>query len=591
MRYKKFIPQQYPQIYKLLDEIRSKKPENYKALKKLLVKYPKDKHYLFSKSDLIKAFRYLKKMRKINEKETIPSILIENPVRSMSGVNVVSVLTRPNLCPGQCIFCPNDILMPKSYIRSEPSCRRALNCRFDPYEQVTIRMKALTSTGHPADKIELLILGGTWNSYSENYRVWFVRELFRALNEFSQQHNYDEQVNFNIAPEIDDIEVYKKLNYNEILKSELYQKNQHNIMIDDGEGNYSQLVNQQIINETSVHRCVGLAVETRPDLINFRQLRNFRKLGVTKVQIGVQTLRPSIRKINKINISLEDIKYSFKILRLTGFKILAHVMFNLYTAAPEDDYSSYKEIFNSGHYKPDELKIYPAVVTENTELNDLYQKGLHQIYKPEQLLELLAKCFEITPSYCRLPRVIRDIPSTEIIAGNKISNLREVVEEKMFRENRICSDIRAREIKNLEIKSAKYSVIKYNTEVSDEYFLQYTNSENKIIALLRLTLALRDTGIYSTMIDYFPELENSAIIREIHVYGRSLKINHRNKNSPQHSGFGKALIDKAMNIAGKFNFKKLAVISSVGTREYYRKGGFYDGELYQFKNIHYENRK
>ena len=586
MKYKKFIPQQYPQIYKLLDEIRSTRPENYQQLKKLLVKYPKDKQYLFSKSDLIKAFRYLKKNKMINENETIPSILIQNPVRSMSGVNVVSVLTRPNLCPGQCIFCPNDILMPKSYIRSEPSCRRALNCRFDPYRQVTTRMRALISTGHPADKIELLVLGGTWNSYPENYRVWFVQELFRALNEFSQHHNYEEQASFNIPLEIDDVEAFKKLNYNEILKSEIYQKNRHNFMIDDGEGNYPQLINQQIINETSNHRCVGLVVETRPDLINFEQLRNFRKLGVTKVQIGVQTLIPSIRKVNKINVSLEDVKFSFKILRLTGFKIHAHVMFNLYSATPEDDYYSYEEIFKSSHYKPDELKIYPAVVTENTELNNLYQKKLHQIYEPEQLLELLAKCFEITPPYCRLPRVIRDIPSTEILGGNKISNLREAVEKKLIQENRNFSDIRAREIKNLNTESPEYSVIAYNTDISKEYFMQYTNPENKIIALLRLTLPFKDTDIYSSMLDYFPELEDSATIREIHVYGRTLKINQRIENSPQHSGLGKALIDKAVNLAGKYKFKKLAVIASVGTREYYRKIGFYDGEYYLFKNIY-----
>ncbi len=511
-----FNPKEYEnQLRRLIGELKAGKDYD-----KVIRRYPKTKTDLFSKSEVIAGLRHF----------GLSDKMLAKPIRTMSGVVPVTLLTKPYPCPGKCIFCPLDTRMPKSYLSAEPGAQRAAANNFDPYNQITSRLQTYYANGHTTDKAELIILGGTWSAYPLPYKIWFVSRCFEALNEFKPG---------------------KKLKRPQL----------------SGEAGWERLLKAQKINETAATRCVGLSIETRPDFITLGQLIELRKMGVTKIQIGIQSLNDRILKLNQRGHTTAATKKAIKLLRSFGFKIQAHWMANLYGATPNKDVADFKKLFGQKWYRPDELKIYPCSLIETAELMEYYRKGLWQPYSREQLMKVMVKVLPMVGSYCRVSRMIRDFSSGDIVAGNKATNFRQLVEAKA----KNIKEIRSREVKNKNIaaENLHLKVLTYTTSTGTEKFIEWVTPENQIAGFLRLALPKDKAPI--------KELENSALIRELHVYGQALALGQAHKT--QHSGLGGQLLTKAKELAK--GYKKLSVISSIGTRQYYQKYGFKRGELYQ----------
>ena len=576
----------------------------------LVKKYPKPGGEVFSKEELVRAYRSLagKHGLKPFSEEVIAHIRMK-PVRTVSGVAPVTVLTKPFPCPGKCIFCPNDIRMPKSYLADEPGAQRAERNWFDPYLQTYTRLESLHAIGHKVDKVELIILGGTWSYYPEAYQIWFIKECFRALNDFGKRDSRPEVLAHyhNMQRQLEEMQMHAPSNdptenarragkkqvqgevldktYNQVI-SELYVAPERLGGFDQYQAaTWEELEAEQKRNETATCRNVGLVIETRPDNISWAEVVRIRRLGCTKAQIGVQSLTDSVLAKNKRGHDVAATRAAFALLRLAGFKIHAHWMANLHGSSVENDIADYQQLFDDEDFHPDELKIYPCSLIGSAELMQYYQKGLWKPYTHEELLQVLSACITNTPEYCRLTRIVRDIPSTDIVEGNKLTNFRQIVEQHLKKVGRRSLDIRAREIrgKKFEEKEVRLETVEYQTSISRELFLQYVvpdpddESRSRLLAFLRLSLPKQKTLL--------PELEGSAMIREIHVYGRVAGIGEVTKGKAQHLGLGAKLIKKAKEMSATNGYKKLAVISAIGTREYYRKHGFEDGELYQFMTL------
>jgi len=543
------IIQNKEKYIKLFEEIASKKEWEKDSLNKILRKYKDSNGKILRNDELVEVYEELVGSNYLQEKKIIQERIRLRPTRSNSGVTVVTVLTKPFPCPGKCIYCPNDICMPKSYISSEPGAQRALASKFDPYAQVYNRLIALKNIGHNIEKVELIILGGTWSVYPLDYKLWFVNQCYCALNDTSK--NTKEY----IEPRDNGFE---KTTWKDL------EKNQEK-------------------NETAYCRNVGLVFETRPDYISEKEVFEMRKFGATKVQIGIQSLSDKILEMNHIGRSVDSAKNAFSLLRRAGFKIHGHWMPNLYGSTVKDDISDFKKLFGKD-FCPDELKIYPTSVIPNTELASLYREGLHIPYSEKELVEVLSKTIPLTPRYCRLSRIIRDIPSSEIEAGNKKTNLRQIVENELERKKIKLNDIRSREIKgeSIEWKDVVLEKLEYKTSVSDEIFISYkTKKTDRICGFLRLSIPKKDL-IANNFIE---ELNNGSIIREVHVYGKVVGIEEESNGESQHLGLGKSLVNAAEEITKKRKLKKISVISAIGTRKYYEKLGYTKGELYMFKNI------
>ncbi|HOF79313.1 MAG TPA: tRNA uridine(34) 5-carboxymethylaminomethyl modification radical SAM/GNAT enzyme Elp3, partial [Candidatus Dojkabacteria bacterium] len=456
---------------------------------------------------------------------------------------------KPFPCPGRCIFCPNDPNMPKSYISSEPGAQRALTNHFDPYAQVYNRLIALKNVGHNIEKVELLVLGGSWSAYPQDYQLWFVTQCYKALNDISPEST-------EYIPPKEDYE---------------------------SEASFFNLEKEHLINETAYCRNVGLVFETRPDLITKEEVIHLRKLGATKIQIGIQSLDDKILKANNIGRKVKDVRKAIKLLRLGGFKIHGHWMPNLYKATVNSDIADYKKLWRRD-FSPDELKIYPTSIVPNTYLYNLYKKNMYSPYTEEELLEVLVSVIPTTPRYCRLSRIIRDIPSEEIVAGNKKTNLRQIAEKEIEERGFKLQEIRSREIQdsNVKMKDLEMEIINYKSSIGKEVFISFkTKKTDKICGFLRLCLP---NPIYKRF-NYIKELRDSSIIREVHVYGKVMSLTEDSTGQSQHLGLGKKLIEKAEEISKKNGFKNISVISAVGTREYYKARGYTKGVLYMKKEI------
>lgn len=345
---------------------------------------------------------------------------------------------------------------------------------------------------------------------------------------------------------------------------------------------WSELAAAHRANEDAPSRCVGLVVETRPDHLSVEEVLRIRRLGATKVQIGFQSLSDDILRLNKRGHTVAATRRAVRLLRAAGFKIHAHWMPNLYGATPASDAGEYHRLFADPDFRPDELKLYPCSLIESAELMTHYRAGRWRPYSEDELITLLETCFRHTPDYCRLTRVIRDIPGTDIVAGNKRTNLRQLVEERMAARGERGTDIRAREIRGDPVApdELRLDVQAYDTSMGRDYFLQFITTDRRIAGFLRLSLPDRHTASLTE------ELTDAAIIREVHVYGQSLRIGEAGEGRAQHTGLGTRLIDRAAQIATEGGYPRLAVISAVGTRGYYRARGFADGLLYQVRALH-----
>lgn len=537
--------------------------------------------------------------------EELLARLRRKPMRTISGVTPVTVLTKPFPCPGTCIFCPNDVRMPKSYLADEPGAQRAEQNAFDPYLQTYTRLLTYRSLGHPTDKIEIIILGGTWSFYPETYQIWFVKRIFDALHDFgkgidgraavwealrarSQLHPDNNTIHIQLDGAVLD------QSYNQAVQSvyadEMSRSRDLAAAIARGAversavdeyATWEELEAAHHENESAACRSVGLVIETRPDHISPQEVLRVRRLGCTKVQIGFQSLNDAVLRANKRGHTVAATRYAVKLLRQAGFKIHAHWMPNLYGSSPEQDIADYERLFGDPDFRPDELKVYPCSLIASAELMQRYQDGSWRPYTEEELLDVLVACFQRTPEYCRLTRVIRDIPSTDIVVGNKKTNFRQLVEDALRRQGKATGDIRYREIRDKAVSPDELQLdeIRYDSSIGQEVFLQYITADRRIAGFLRLALPHPDTPPLTE------ELRDAAIIREVHVYGQSLGIGELAAGKAQHLGLGTQLIARAVDIARAGGYARLAVISAIGTRDYYRKRGFVDGQLYQTRAL------
>lgn len=528
------------------------------------------------------------------------------PRRTASGVATITVITRPHTCSSNCIYCPCDLRMPKSYLANEPACQRAELTFFDPYVQVAARLQALHQMGHSTDKVELIVLGGTWSDYPEGYQYWFIKELFRALNEWpnSPSHiqerlnwytsfglqNSEEALSSFVAEQqaavFDDTATYNQAFH------KLYDTSQpHQSAWSQMQSTYDELVEQQHVNETAAARVVGLVIETRPDTITPDNLRMFRQLGCTKIQIGIQSTRQEILDANQRQMSVAQIKRAFSLIRLYGFKIHSHLMVNLLGATPEADKQDFKTFVTDPGFLPDEIKLYPCALVSGTQLVQKYHEGAWQPYNKDELVDVLVQDVLATPPYVRISRMIRDISATDILVGNKHTNLRQMVEQELAAKD-VASrvqEIRFREINQQQVSAAELTLqdFVYTTAVSDEHFLQWVTADNKIAGFCRLSLPHWDKLIAGACDVTANELlvqPGQAMIRELHVYGQALSLGSEGM-SAQHQGLGQKLLAKASSIAAEAGYTSLNVISSIGTRAYYRAQGFTDAGLYQQKAL------
>jgi elongator complex protein 3 len=490
--------------------------------------YPLPDGGYVGKHMLVAVYRQLTQSGEWAEDTRLLERIRMKPVRTLSGVTTVTVLTKPYPCPGKCIFCPTDVRMPKSYLPDEPGARRGLEHAFDPFSQVASRIQALEAVGHPTDKVELLILGGTWSAYHRDYQEWFVRRCLDALN---------------------------------------------------GKENSSLLEAQQL-NETAQHRNVGLVIETRPDHIDPDELAWLRRLGVTKVQMGAQSLDDQILELNQRGHSVDDTRKAVALLRAAGFKIVLHWMPNLLGATLESDRADFARLWEG--LSPDEIKIYPNQLLENSELYAYWLRGEYQPYTTEELIQLIADVKQTIPRYCRVNRVIRDIPSTHVVEGNKRTSLRQDVQAELRRRGTTCACIRCREVRGRKVDADGLTLddLTYQADAAQEHFLSYVTSDDRLAGFLRLSLpgeGAPPTGL--------ADLDQAAIIREVHIYGQSLPVGTEDEGAAQHSGLGRGLISQAEQIAAANGFRRMAVISAIGTRRYYLRHGFRSGDLYMVKNI------
>lgn len=602
--------------------------------------------------------------------ERLLGVLRMKPRRSASGVATITVITKPWPCGGDCLFCPNDLRMPKSYLHNEPACERAEQNWFDPYLQVTSRLTALTQMGHATDKIELIVLGGTWSDYPQGYQVWFISELFRALNEFDSAPDtapdgapdtasdsapagapdgvfaalggLDAASDFEtrrawylesgfphepaqfkaFAAEVQGEVDEGALSYNRAFRRLYGGSRPWRLAARAQTEGFDSLETQQRRNESARHRVVGLVIETRPDAVTPEALMLIRRLGCTKVQMGVQTLDQEVLDANDRGISLGRIERAFELLRIFGFKIHAHAMANLLGSTPERDKEDYGRLVRDTPFQPDEIKLYPCALIEGARLEERHRDGAWRPYSEDELLDVLVDDVAQTPPFCRISRMIRDFSSHDIIAGNKKPNLRQLVEARLRDSGRTggIQEIRFREIGTgrVDMDSLRLDIVSYQTSNTSERFLQWITPDNRIAGFLRLSLPSAEyirgvecgsecgavggagrgaahedergaaggagSGCATASARVLPVLPGEAMIREVHIYGVATHLGE-DGSSAQHSGLGRRLIERACDIARDAGYERINVISAVGTRAYYRRLGFVECGLYQQREL------
>jgi len=455
--------------------------------------------------------------------EKLQKILLKKPVKTASGVAVIALMPKPYACPhGRCTYCPGGIEFntPNSYTGKEPVTISSIKNGYDPNIQITSKLNQLQIFGHDATKIELVIVGGTFLFMPMDYQKNFIKSCYDALNGFPS------------------------------LNLEIAMKN----------------------NQKAKNRNVGFTIETKPDYCKKEHIDLMLSYGVTRVEIGVQSLHERVYKIVNRGHNYNDVIDSFQISKDSGYKIVTHMMPGLPTMTPNEDINDFKKLFNDSNLKPDMLKIYPSLVLKNTPLYNDYLEKKYEPYTDEEMLHVLTEAKKMVPKWVRIMRVQREITPGEIQAGPKAGNLRQIVHKRLKDEGFSCKCIRCREAglsrKNTPSELLKLNKEKYDSSNGREVFISFDDEDETIYGFLRLRkpseLAHRD--------EITP---NSCIVRELHVFGKSIKIGEHEENSIQHSGLGRKLMDEAEKISKEdFDAKKILVISAVGTREYYKKLGY-----------------
>ena len=438
--------------------------------------------------------------------------------RTISGVTPVAVMTQPLKCPGQCIYCPTYAVTPQSYTPESPAVLRGKQCDYDGERQVRVRLKALSEMGHPTDKIELIVMGGTFLAYSKEYQYHFIKQCFDALN----------------GEESTTLEEAKRL------------------------------------NETANHRCTGLCIETRPDWCRQEEIDRMLEFGTTRVELGVQMLDDDIYRLVRRGHKVEDVVNATTLLREHGFKVHYHWMPGLPGSTPEEDLELSLRLFSDDRFKPDGLKLYPTMVVSGTELEKWYLEGHYQPYENDTMINLIVAIKSIVPKYVRISRVLRDIPAKFIVAGLKDS-VRDDVKERMKQKGIECKCIRCREYghrirEGWETGEPQLVRMDYQASGGREIFLSFEDEKETLFGLLRMRIQSKPLVKLGQT-----NGENCALIRELHIYGSELPLRQRNATAAQHKGLGKALLQEAERIArDEFHARQMVILSGVGAREYYR---------------------
>lgn len=458
--------------------------------------------------------------------EKLKEILQIKPVRTASGVSVIAVMVLGD-CPGTCIYCPRGENAPQSYTGVEPATMRAKRLGYDPYRQVATRLRQLEITGHPTDKCELIIMGGTFLSLPKKFQEKFVKRCFDAFNE----------------------------------KTSRTLKQAHRL------------------NESARHRCVGLTIETRPDYCKKEHINQMLRLGATRVELGVQAIDDEILKIVKRGHDVATTIRATRLAKDASLKICYHLMPGLTGLYGEIDMKKekrmLKKVFADRNFRPDLLKIYPTLVIPGTKLYEMWKRSEYKPLTLEQTIELILYVKQIVPKWVRIQRVQRDISWKKIVAGPRVTNLRQLVQQIAEKKGIRCRCIRCREVGHRKEKPEKIElqVLRYKASLGEEYFISFEDVRNDIlIGYIRLRFPYRV---------FRPELKNAALVRELHVYGVEVPIGEEaiseevsNDQKYQHRGYGSTLLRKAEEIALANGFKKLAIISGVGVRNYFRKFGY-----------------
>lgn len=572
-----------------------------------------------SKSQILQAYFLLLEQGKIEKNADFELLLRKRAIRSLSGIVPIQVLTKPFPCPSRCIFCPNDPEMPKSYIKSEPGAMRAFLNQFDPLKQVYNRLYSLQQTGHKTDKIEMIVLGGTWDFYPRDYKIDFIKQLYDACNTF-----------WALA--------IKNLIGTADRKYAFEITNQDQIQL-------SPSLEEAIqINEIAQHRIIGLTIETRPEFVTDQNCRDWRAMGVTRIEMGVQSTDDTVLDLNKRGHHLAEVEKALHKLRQYAFKFSIHIMPGLYGSTLEKDIQTFCDVYTNPYLKPDEIKFYPTSVIPQTELYELYQQGKYQPITTEEISQVIETTFrEIIPPYTRIKRLIRDIPATEISAGSNVTNLSQLMHDKLLKKYQkadadfrsvfyrrlyadlqvftdeeeffekiigsrashlsdfqtyllgkipellrfrhfVSLDTRSREVRNKKEKTEVLNLVvrAYESSVGQEYFISYEDELGYLYGFTRLLLPKLEERLDVAGLGL-----ETALIRELHVYGslQSLKNQEEGGQKVQHSGLGKQLLETAEKIAQKSGFSKLSVISGVGVREYYRKQGYELEGTYMLKEL------
>jgi elongator complex protein 3 len=498
-------------------------------------------------------------------------ILRKRAIRTMSGIAPVAVLVKPFPCPGKCAYCPTEKGVPQSYLSNEPAVMRAIGCNYDPYKQVQFRLRALEANGHEPTKIEIIVIGGTWSVLPDKYKFWYIANLFAAANKFSSKVK-SQKSKVNLESSISSLK--------------------------------KRLSKEQKCNEKAKYKIIGLTLETRPDYICEKELLEMRELGCTRVELGVQALDDKILKKNKRGHGVKEIADATKMLRDFGFKITYHIMPGLPGSTPAKDLKMFKMLFSDERFQPDQIKFYPTVVTRGSLLYRWWKRGLYKPYSDKVLQKLIVDCKKVVPEYVRIIRLIRDIPKESIIAGNIITNLRQVMQQKGVECRCIrCRECRDEALPRLYGRGLKLSITKYKASGGEEYFIQAESKDRKVLygfcRLRLIAIPLRkgdERGLKNLAIAINPPTPLSkggvvALIRELHVYGELVSVPFGKlgaggkKKIIQHAGLGKKLMAEAEKIARKNSFKKMAVISGIGARGYYRKLGYKLEKSYMVKGV------
>lgn len=544
------------------------------SMERLITQFQKKYKVRAAKRQLLNIYRYVCQRDNIEYNKKYEYLLQAHPVRSQSGVQVVAVVLSPYpngkefTCDWNCFYCPLQPGQPRSYLKEEPGVLRANKLNFDPIPQVQDRLRSYIVNGHPTDKLEVIVLGGTWASYPEDYQYDYITKLYYGANTYGDKEKRE-------------------------IKS---------------------LEEEIKINETAKSRIIGLTLETRPDCITKRELIKFRRMGVTRIQMGVQHLNDRVlERVNRRCKTSVVIK-AIKMLKDNCFKVDIHIMPDLPKPLlsgvdPSDpdlcdddidwdvdmfelDKKMIYDVCNNEDFQGDQWKIYPCQVTPYTTLKVQYDKKLHKPYAEEKsetnpysrLFDILIYIKQNMPKYIRTNRIIRDIPGQYIEGGCQDSNMNQYLIKYMKDNNIKCKCIRCREVKDKEcdFNKVKFCITKYRGSKGDEYFLSFEDEqEETLYGFLRLRITDEENN--EIVMD---ELKNVALIRELHVYGKTIAVSNNSvQTSAQHSGFGTRLLQEAEKIAKELNFNKIAVISGVGVREYYRKRGYTDGQYFLFKNI------